>query len=442
MKNRKRFVSIMAGIMAAILLLSLVLSLLPARAHAASSSEIRKQINHLKEEKKEIQNKIKEVQSQYKENENEIANIIAKKNVIDQEIQLLTTQIVNMNEQLSAYNILIADKQDELDTAEDRFAGLSEENKLRVRTMEEEGELSYWEVLFKANSFSDLLDRLNMVDEIAASDKRRLQELSEAADLVEEAQVVLVSEKEEMEAARAELDATEQELDNKRAEADALIQELLSKADDLEALEADFEAQEEAFLKEIAQKEYEYDEAKQREWEAYMATYVPPTTAPPVSGGNSGSSGGATNNSGGTGNSSGGGSAGFVGGGGWVVPCSYTSITSPFGYRTAPTTGASTYHQGVDLDTGTGWSVVAARAGTAYTSYGSAAGNYVTIDHHDGFRSVYMHLSGFAVGNGTNVSAGQLIGYTGSSGVSTGDHLHFGISLNGVYVNPCSYVPL
>ena len=434
MKNRKRFVSILAGIMAAIMLLSLLLGLLPTHAHAASSSEIRKQINHLKEEKKEIQNKIKEVQAQYQENENEIANIIAKKNVIDQEVQLLISQISNMNEQLTAYNILIADKQDELDTAEDRYARLSEENKIRVRTMEEEGELSYWEVLFKANSFSDLLDRLNMVDEIASSDKRRLQELSEAADLVVEAQEILVSEKEEMEEAKAELDATELELDNKRAEADALIQELLTKADDLEALEAEFEAQEEAFLKEIAQKEYEYDEAKQREWEAYMATYVPPTQAP--------SAGGATNNSGGTGSSSGGGSGGSVGGGGWVVPCSYTSITSPFGYRTAPTTGASTYHQGVDLDTGTGWSVVAARAGTAYTAYGSAAGNYITIDHHDGFKSVYMHLNGFAISNGTNVSAGQLIGYTGSTGVSTGDHLHFGISLNGVYVNPCSYVPL
>ena len=434
MKNRKRIVSIMAGIMAAIMLLSLILGLLPARAHAASSSEIRKQINHLKEEKAEIQEKIKEVQAQYEENENEIANIIAKKNVIDQEIQLLTTQIANMNEQLSAYNILIADKQDELDTAEDRFAVLSEENKIRIRTMEEEGEVSYWEVLFKANSFSDLLDRLNIVEEIAASDTRRLKELSEAADLVVVAQDELVSEKAEMQEAKDELDATEAELDGKRAEADALIQELLTKADDLVALEAEFEEQEAKFLEEIAQKEYEYSEAKKREWEAYMATYVPPTQAA--------ASGGATNNSGGTGNSGGGGSGGSVGGGGWVVPCSYTSITSPFGYRDAPTSGASTYHQGVDLDTGTGWSVVATRAGTAYTAYGSAAGNYVTIDHHDGFKSIYMHLSGFAVSSGTNVSAGQLIGYTGSSGVSTGDHLHFGISLNGVYVNPCSYVPL
>ena len=432
MKNRKRMVSILAGIMAFVMLLTLILGLLPTRATAASSSEIRKQINKLKEEKEEIKDKIAEVQDQYEENENEIADIISRKNVIDQEIQLLYSQIQNMNDQLSAYNILIADKQDELDVAEDRFAALSEENKIRIRTMEEEGELSYWEVLFKANSFSDLLDRLNIVEEIAASDNRRLKELSEAANVVEVAQGELVSEKEEMELAKLELDAAEAELDAKRQEADDLIQELLTKADDLEALEAEFERQEQEFLEEIAQKEIEYDEAKQREWEAYMATYVPPTTAPPA---------GSTNNS--TTTNSGSSSGGTAGSGGtWLVPCSYTSITSPFGYRTAPTSGASTYHQGVDLDTGTGWSVVATRAGTAYTAYGSAAGNYITIDHHDGFRSVYMHLNGFAISNGTNVSAGQLIGYTGSTGVSTGDHLHFGISKNGVYVNPCLYVPL
>ena len=433
MKNRKRLVSILAGIMAFIMLLTLVMSLLPTRVSAASSSEIRKQINQLKKEKEEIKDKISEVQEQYEENENKIADIISRKNVIDQEIQLLYTQIQNMNAQLAAYNILIADKQDELDLAEDHYTVLNEENKIRVRTMEEEGGLSYWEVLFKANSFSDLLDRLNIVEEIAASDNRRLKELSEAADEVEVVQGELLDEKAEMEQAKLELDAAQAELDAKRLEADALIQELLETADDLAALEDEFERQEAEFLEAIAKKEEEFDEAKQREWEAYMATYVPPTTAP---------AGGSTNNSTPSNGSTSGGSAGSGGGGGWVVPCSYTSITSPFGYRKSPTTGASTYHQGVDLDTGTGWPVVAARAGTAYTNYGSAAGNYVTIDHHDGFKSIYMHLSGFSISNGTNVSAGQQIGLTGSTGVSTGDHLHFGISLNGVYVNPCIYVPL
>ena len=428
MKNRKRLVSVLAGIMAAIMLLTLLLSVVPTRASAASSSEIKKQITALKKKVEDTKKEIKQVQAQYEENEDEIVNIIAKKNVIDQEIQLLHTQIETINEQISSFNVLIADKQDELDYAEDRFEMLNEDNKLRVRTMEEEGELSYWEVLFKANSFSDLLDRLNIVEEIAASDQRRLVELSKAAEDVEFAQAELELEKADLEVTKKELDDTQAEMDAKREEADALVQELLEKADDLEALKEEFEKQEKEFQDLIAQKEVEYDEAKQREWEAYMATYVPPTTAPAPGSSGGGSSKPASKPS---------------GGGGWLRPCSYTSITSPFGYRKSPTTGASTYHQGVDLDTGTGWPVWASRAGVViFSGYGSAAGNYITIDHQDGFRSVYMHLNTRSVSVGQIVSAGQTIGTTGSTGVSTGDHLHFGIAYNGVYVNPCNYVGL
>ena len=162
-----------------------------------------------------------------------------------------------------------------------------------------------------------------------------------------------------------------------------------------------------------------------------MATYVPPTTA--------GAGGSIDKPSNGTS----GGTGGTAVGGGWVRPCSYTSITSPFGNRVSPTSGASTYHQGVDLDTGTGWPVVAAKAGVvSFSGYGSAAGNYITIDHGDGVRSIYMHLNSRSVTAGTIVSAGQNIGTTGATGVATGDHLHFGISVNGVYVNPCNYVAL
>lgn len=431
MKNRKRLVSVLAGVMAAVLLLTLLMSILPTFAGAASSGEIRKQIIALQQERKEVQNQIADVKKQYKENENEIADLIAQKNVVDQEIQLLNTQIININEQISAYNLLIADKQDELDTAEDRLEALNQENKERIRTMEEEGEVSYWEVLFKANSFSDLLDRLNMVEEIAASDKRRLQELSDAANKVEEAQAELETEKGELETTKKDLDDTQAEMNEKSKESEALLQELLQKADDLQALEEECKEQENAFLKQIAAMEVQFNAAKQREWEAWKATSVPPTTQ---AGGTGGSSSGGT--SGGSGGSSG-------GSGGWLVPCSYTSITSPFGNRVSPTSGASTYHQGVDLDTGTGDPVYASRAGVVTVAgWGNAAGNYVQINHQDGFSSIYMHLSSSCVSAGQIVSAGQLIGATGATGITTGDHLHFGISYNGVYVNPCNYVAL
>ncbi len=430
MKNRKRLVSVLAGVMAAVLLLTLLMSILPTFAGAASSGEIRKQIIALQQERKEVQNQIADVKKQYKENENEIADLIAQKNVVDQEIQLLNTQIININEQISAYNLLIADKQDELDTAEDRLEALNQENKERIRTMEEEGEVSYWEVLFKANSFSDLLDRLNMVEEIAASDKRRLQELSDAANKVEEAQAELETEKGELETTKKDLDDTQAEMNEKSKESEALLQELLQKADDLEALEEECKEQENAFLKQIAAMEVQFNAAKQREWEAWKATSVPATTA-----------GGGSNGSGGNSGGNSGGSSG--GSGGWLVPCSYTSITSPFGNRVSPTSGASTYHQGVDLDTGTGDRVYASRAGVVTVAgWGNAAGNYVQINHQDGFSSIYMHLSSFCVSAGQIVSAGQLIGLTGATGITTGDHLHFGISYNGVYVNPCNYVAL
>lgn len=436
MKNRKRLVSVLAGIMAAIMLLSLIVSLLPVPASAnMSSSEIRAQINALREEKKAITAQIKDVKEQYKANEDEIADIVARKNVIDQEIGLLSTQIININEQISAFNVLIADKQDELDHAEERYYEMNENTKERIRAMEEDGSLSYWEVLFKANSFSDLLDRMNMVEEIAASDQRRLKALGEAAENVEVAQKELELEKADLQVTKEELDATQAELDAKREEADALILELLAKGMELEELQTMYEEQEKAFLQEIAQQEQAYTAAKQREyleWLATSETTQPPTTQPPA---------GSTNNSSGTNSGSNSGSA--TTGTYWQVPLSYKRLESPFGNRTAPTAGASSYHQGVDLSADEGTPIYASRGGRVSTAtYGSAAGYYVTINHMDGFSSIYMHMRNYVVAAGQTVSQGQLIGYVGKTGVATGFHLHFGIMYNGAYVNPANYVAL
>ena len=435
MRNRKRLVSILAGVMAAIMLLSLILTLLPTQANASVSSEIRAQINDLKSQQSQIKNQIKEVKEAYKENENEVADIIARKNVIDQEIGLLHAEIRIINEQISAFNVLIADKQDELDHAEERYFDLNEENKDRIRAMEEDGSLSYWEVLFKANSFSDLLDRLNMVEEIAASDQRRLQELSDAKDQVEVAQEELEQEKAELEVTKAELDKTQVELDAKREEADAVFQELMEKAEELEAMEAELEEAENAMLNEIAQLEAEYTQAKYQEYLEYMATYT--TEAAP------GNSGGGSGNAGNTGNTGGNNTPTVNTGSGWMVPCSYTMLTSKFGYRDTGIAGASTYHQGVDLSAPAGTPIYASRGGTVTrATYGGASGYYVSINHHDGFSSIYMHMTNYVVSAGQQVAQGQVIGYVGKTGIASGNHLHFGIAYNGVYVNPCAYVSL
>ena len=436
MKNRKRFVSILAGLMAALMILTLILSLLPTRASAASSSEIRKQINELKNQKKEIQAQIEDLKDQYQKNENEIADILARNNIIDQEIGLLHAQITNITEQISAFSVLVADKQDELDNAQTRFEQMNEDCKVRIRAMEEEGSLTYWEVLFRATSFSNLLDRLTMVEEIAASDIRRLQELSDAADAVEVSRQELALEKEELDATKAELDATQAQLDEKREEADALIQELLSHAEELEALQEQKEKEDEELMAHIAEMEQAYNRAKEEEWLAYIATATTaaPTTQP--GGGDGGidfGNGGGSNNSGGNNN---------AGSTSWIRPCSYVKVTSPYGFREQPTAGASRFHQGIDLGAPAGTTIVASRAGTVTSAgYSNSLGWYVTINHGDGFSSMYGHMLGPAyVSSGSYVSQGQSIGGVGSTGISTGNHLHFAILYNGAYQNPAAYV--
>ena len=194
MNCHKKLLALVAGVLLAVMALSTLLGLTPT-ASAASSGEIRQQINALKEEQERLQGMMTDLESQFQENEDEIATIVAKKNMIDQEIFLLHVEIDNINQQIAAYNLLIADKQDELDAAVALHEELILRYKDRIRTMEEEGAVSYWAVLFQANSFSDFLDRLNMIEEIANADRRRLQELSDAADAVMEARQTLEAEK-------------------------------------------------------------------------------------------------------------------------------------------------------------------------------------------------------------------------------------------------------
>ncbi len=439
MKQRK---ALLSWLLAIALAVSCVAGNLPVPAQAASSSEIRKQINAMKEDQKQIQAKIKDVEAQYQENEDEIADIIAKKSVIDQQIALLSQEITNIGQQITSFNTLIADKQEELEGAQGRYEQLSRENKERIQSMEESGNVSYWEVVFQANSFTDLLDRLNMVEEIAAADKRRMAQLSEAAADVDNAKAQLETEKAELESTKLEMDAAEAELDAKRLEVDDLVQQLLEKADDLDALKAEFSRQEEEFMAEIAAMEKAYNQAKAAEWAAYMATATTATTAPAATdSAGSGSSGSTSSGSTSSGSTSSGGTVST--GGSWIRPCSYTYVSSAFGKRESPTAGASSYHQGVDLAAPAGTPIYASRGGTVtVASYSGSAGNYVSINHGDGYSSIYMHMTSYVVSSGQAVSQGQLIGYVGKTGVATGNHLHFGISYNGVYVNPAAYVSL
>jgi len=462
MNNRKKLVQILAGIMAAVMLLTLILGLIPTKASALSSKEIKKQINALKEQDKELEKQIEEVQAQYEENEDEIQNIVNQKYAIDQEIVLLYDKIDNINQQLSAYALLIADQQDELDEATARWKDLSDKNKERIRAMEEDGTISYWAVLFKASSFSDLLDRLDMIDEIAAADQRRLKELNEAAEVVANAQAELVAEKDELQVTKNQLDETYETLSQKQAESQELLNQLITKGYELEDLFAQYEEEKLNIQDEIAMKEAEYELQKELEWIAYMATYTEPTTAPPPTTQPTQpvqpteAPGSDESNDQNDGNqeentqppteapaettkpteppSS-------SSGEGWLVPCSYRQFSSPFGERESPGGVGSTNHQGVDLAGPEGTPIYATKSGVVTVNRSSrSAGNYITIRHDNTYSSIYMHLSRSVVKKGQTVKQGELIGYMGSTGIVTGTHLHFGIIKNGSYVNPANYM--
>lgn len=465
MNKRKKLVQILAGVMAAIMLLTLILGLIPTKVSAASSSEIKKQINALKKQKTELQTQIQDVQNQYEENEDEIANMVNQKYAIDQEISILYDQIDNINQQLSAYALLIADQQDELDEAQDRLDDLNAKNKERIRAMEEDGSVSYWSVLFKANSFSDLLDRLSMIDEIAAADQRRIKEMNQAAEEVAEAQEVLIAEKDEVQQTKDELDATYEQLAQKQAESQKILNDLIAKGYELENLYDQYEEEIEQILDDIAMKEAEYELQKELEWIAYMATYTEPTTEPPATQAPTAAPTTPTAGSSNEGNSDTPDDTKATeapeatqpptaattptqppspsSGESWMVPCSYRQFSSPFGQRESPGGVGSTNHQGVDLAGPEGTPIYASKSGTVTVARSSrSAGNYVTISHGGGYSSIYMHLQYYVVSKGQTVKQGQVIGYMGSTGVVTGTHLHFGIIKDGSYVNPANYMYL
>ena len=462
MDKIRKHMPLLAGILAFAMALSLFAGFLPAKVEAASSGELRAQIDALEEQNEELRDQIASLQYQLSENSSEIERMVAEKNVIDQEIFLLYKQIDNITYQVATYSMLIADKQEELNAAETAFVELMEKNKERIQAMEEEGEVTYWSVLFQANSFADLLDRINMVQEIAASDRRRLDELDAAAKAVADAKAVLETEKQGLEETMVTLNATQDELEVKREEANQLLSELVARGMEYEMLVHISEEAQAQLMMDMAALEEEYDKALYREW---LATSVPPTTkpAPPSQRPTKPAEPEVTAPSDGDEDSeetpddeeteedeeeepeeepeedyddSGDYDEG------WLCPISYICVTSPYGWREHPIYGGSAFHYGIDLAADEGTPIYAARSGiVSAATYNSSAGYFVQIDHDEGFRTIYMHMTYYVVGDGEYVSQGQLIGYCGSTGDSTGPHLHFGISQYGSYVNPANYIP-
>lgn len=421
-RNPKKICIAVISLMLCVLMVGgLLTSALMTMASAASSSEIQKTLNDLKNQAQEIADQGAALQQEIDANQSDTQTTIEKKSDIDKQITITEAEIQNTNAQIQQYSLLIAEKQSELEDALARQAEMNETYKARIRAMEENGTISYWSVLFKATSFSDLLSRIDSIHEVAEADQRMLDELDAIAQEIEADRQSLEDEMAAQEEAKAALAEQEATLQAQRSEADAYLIELAAAYDNLTDEYLANEAEEEALRKEIMEAQAAYEAALSAEEAERLAQQNQNNVA------GSGSTSNVTPST-----------SGFISPlpGGAYVTCAY-------GWRIHPIWGDERFHYGVDLAASQGTPIYAIAAGTVTTAtYGDANGYYVSISHGNGYGSVYCHMTNYIVSVGDSVSQGQVIGYVGSTGWSTGPHLHFEIHVNGSTVNPMDYISL
>lgn len=419
--HRKPWIVVLSLILCVLMLGGLLTSALLTMVGAASSSEIQKTINELKNQAQEIADQGAALQAELDANASETDSTIDQKSAIDKQITVTEAEIQNTNALIQQYSLLIAEKQSELEDALERQAEMNETYKQRLRAMEETGTISYWSVLFKATSFSDLLSRIDSIHEVAEADQRMLAELEQISLEIQEDWESLEAELTAQQEAKDALAEQEATLQAQRAEADALLIELAAAYDNLTDEYLANEAEEEALRKEIMEAQAAYEAALSAEEAERLAQQNQNNVA------GSGSSSNVTPST-----------SGFVSPlpGGAYVTCAY-------GWRIHPIWGDRRFHSGVDLAASQGTPIYAVAAGTVTTAtYGDANGYYVALSHGNGYGSVYCHMTNYIVSVGDSVSQGQVIGYVGSTGWSTGPHLHFEIHVNGSAVNPMDYISL
>lgn len=386
MKHGRR---LLCAVLALLMLVSAaaVLSVRPAYAAKTEeelAEEARKaaQVAALEQKKREQEEKLKELEKQIAEAKAKKNDVMATKNLLDQRNQLLLEQIDDTQGQIEDAAAQIQ-----------RYELLEEEQYAlfcqQVRSEEERGSLSYLSVLFKATSMADLLNRMEFVNEVAEYNKTLISALQETRENIK-------AEKAEMEAKEAELGEQQDELQGRLDETTKLMNEY---AADQKALEQIYAAEEKA-ADEIA---------------AQIDSLLADSDVIPSA-------------------------EGFI----WPVSSS-RKISSPIGSRVAPGGFGSTNHKGVDIcNVGYTSSIYAVKSGkvllTNTSGYGGGYGNYVVIDHGGGLTTLYAHMSSVKVSEGQMVSQGTVIGITGSTGASTGPHLHYEVRINGVYQNPLNYL--
>ncbi|MBO5372548.1 MAG: peptidoglycan DD-metalloendopeptidase family protein [Lachnospiraceae bacterium] len=413
-----------------LLMLAVMLAFMPTMYAFAGS------LKEAKEEKEQLENSLKEAQKLVDTLKGSKETIEEKVTELDGKLTDISANITDLEAKLEVKNQELFDTQVLLEEAILDEREQYERMKIRIRFMYENGKSSYMERLLNAENFADFLNAIEYIRQISAYDRAMLEQYRQTQTIIADAKTALEEDKLQLEQMQTQVteekQAVETLLTAKETEL-ASVDKNLDKASELaDVFAAEIEAQNAIIAqikqaeaaKEAARKKAEEEARKKAEEEAQKKAEENGEAEPDESGSETEIPEDSYN------------------GGAFAWPCpSSKRITSDYGNRISPTEGASSDHKGIDIGAAYGADIVAAADGIViFSGYSSAAGNYVMIDHGGSLYTVYMHASALCVSQGETVTREQVIAKVGSTGISTGNHLHFGVSLNGSYVSPWNYL--
>lgn len=374
-----------------------VAALLPGISGTDALAVSQSQIDALEEQRDALRAEREEMQAGIDELEAQQADVLQQKAALDAQNEVYRQEIELIEEQVSLYTQLVEQKRQEVELATQAESEQLATYRRHVRAMEENGRYTYLSILFGSRSLGELMSNLDMIGEIMEADQRSYEQYTAAREQSEQIQA-------EYETMLTELDSRQSELETEKAALEVQIDEATQMIVDLEAqLETDRAAYEEQLAKEAAL------EADIQEMIAELERQE------------------AANS--------------IVSTGTYIWPLPGYRPGSAYGWRIHPIWGDRRFHAGEDIGAPSGTSILAADSGiaTVIPDNGNGYGNYIIINHGGGRTTLYAHMSGFAVSNGATVTQGQTIGYVGSTGNSTGPHLHFEVRVNGATTDPKSY---
>ena len=428
---------------------ALLLSLTPAfntPQFAVYAEETKEDVQQQKDEAEAGQAEAEANAAKYQKQVDSLVKTVTE---LDAQMTDISVQIVEKKQEASDLQAEIDDTQKKLAAAQVSEDNQYEAMKKRIQYLYEEGDVEYIDALLSSASFEDSLNKSEYVDQISSYDQKQLNKLVKTKNDIASYEKTLEKDLADVETVKADLEQKQSDLDDvitqkndeiNKYSGDVAVQQAIAaefaqKASDLDDKLANIAIQEAAARE--AELKRQQEEQKQQQQQQVEDNN---------NNGDNDDNGGGSNddNGGGSNDDNGGGSSGgsTTGTGQFIWPVSTGGvITDTYGPRDAPTAGASTWHRGLDIGCGYGDAILAADSGVVTVAeWGESGGNYVMIDHGNGFVTMYLHNSSLAVSVGDVVSQGQTIAYAGSTGYSTGTHCHFSVFLNGEYVNPQDYL--